>query len=125
MDDEKNDPPATPALQRRQSPKGLGDDLKSGVERLSGLPLDDVKVHHCSSRPAQLDALAYAQGSDIHLAPGQEAHLPHEAWHVVQQKQGRVKPTLQMRAAVEVNDDAALEHEADAMGAAANNSDDA
>ena len=30
------------------------------------------------------DALAYAQGSDIHLAPGQEQHLPHEAWHVVQ-----------------------------------------
>jgi hypothetical protein len=27
--------------------------------------------------------------------PGQEQHLPHEAWHVVQQKQGRVKPTGQ------------------------------
>lgn len=24
--------------------------------------------------------------------PGQERHLPHEAWHVVQQKQGKVKP---------------------------------
>ena len=28
---------------------------------------------------------------DIHLGPGQEKHLPHEAWHVVQQKQGQSK----------------------------------
>lgn len=35
----------------------------------------------------------YSQGTDIHIGPGQEKHLPHEAWHVVQQKQGRVKPT--------------------------------
>jgi len=46
--------------------------------------------------PAQLNALAYAQGSDIHVAPGQEKHLPHEAWHVVQQSKGRVKPTMQI-----------------------------
>ena len=46
------------------------------------------------------------------LGSGQEAHLPHEAWHVVQQKQGRVKPTLQMKGAA-INDDGALEREAD------------
>ena len=68
---------------------------------------------------AQLNAHAYAQGNEIHVAPGQEQHLPHEAWHVVQQAQGRVKPTMQMKAGVPVNDDAALEDEADAMGAKA------
>lgn len=26
----------------------------------------------------------------IYIAPGQEKYLPHEAWHVVQQKQERV-----------------------------------
>jgi len=31
---------------------------------------------------------AYADGSDIHLAPGKERHLGHELAHVVQQKQG-------------------------------------
>ena len=51
-------------------------------------------------RPAQLQAHAFAQGADIHMAPGQEKHLPHEAWHVVQQKQGRVKPTVQMKGKV-------------------------
>jgi hypothetical protein len=73
-------------------------------------------VHYNSSQPAQLNALAYAQGSDIHLGPGQEQHLPHEAWHVVQQAQGRVRPTMQMREGVPVNDDAGLEREADVMG---------
>ncbi len=95
---------------------GLPDQLKSGIESLSGLSMDKVKVHYNSAKPARLNALAYAQGSDIHLAPGQEQHLPHEAWHVVQQVQGRVKPTMQMKVGVRVNDDADLEAEADLMG---------
>ena len=45
--------------------------------------MDDVNVHYNSNKPAQLQAHAYAQGTDIHLGPGQEKHLPHEAWHVV------------------------------------------
>ncbi len=95
---------------------GLPDTLKTGIENLSGHSMDDVKVHFNSDKPAQLQAHAYAQGTDIHLGPGQEKHLPHEAWHVVQQKQGRVKPTLQMKAGLPVNDDAGLEKEADTMG---------
>lgn len=95
---------------------GLPDNLKSGIENLSGYAMDDVKVHYNSDRPAQLNAHAYAQGTDIHVASGQEQHLPHEAWHVVQQKQGRVQATMQMKAGVPVNDDAGLEHEADVMG---------
>ncbi|MFJ3047557.1 DUF4157 domain-containing protein [Herbaspirillum chlorophenolicum] len=98
---------------------GLPDNLKSGIENLSGMGMDHVRVHYNSPQPAQLNAHAYAQGSDIHLAPGQERHLPHEAWHVVQQAQGRVKPTIQMQSGVPVNDDAGLEHEADVMGAKA------
>ena len=78
--------------------------------------MDHVKVHYNSAQPAQLNALAYAQGSDIHVAPGQEKHLPHEAWHVVQQAEGRVKPTTQMKGGVPVNDDHGLEHEADVLG---------
>ena len=97
---------------------GLPNQLKAGIESLSGIDMSGVKVHKNSSKPAQLNALAYAQGNDIHLGSGQEKHLPHEAWHVVQQKQGRVKPTTQM-AGVEVNNDVSLEKEADNMGAKA------
>lgn len=101
------------------SGNGLPYQLKAGIESLSGMRMDSVKVHYNSSQPAQLNALAYAQGTDIHVAPGQEQHLPHEAWHVVQQAQGRVRPSMQMKAGVPVNDDARLESEADVMGAKA------
>ena len=111
------DPP--PPVQRAAAPPtGLPGGLKAEVEARSGLAMDDVRVHRDSPEPAQVQALATARGTDIHLAPGQEQHLPHEAWHVVQQKQGRVAPTLAVNG-VAVNDDAALEREADAMGAAA------
>lgn len=98
---------------------GLPDNLKSGIENLSGFSMDDVRVHYNSAKPAQLQAHAYAQGTDIHVASGQEKHIPHEAWHVVQQKQGRVKPTAQLKGKVPLNDDAGLEKEADIMGARA------
>ena len=103
----------------RVNQTGLPDHLKSGIESLSGMSMDSVKVHYNSPHPAQLNAHAYAQGSDIHVAPGQEQHLPHEAWHVVQQAQGRVQATMQMKDGVPVNDDKGLEHEADVMGALA------
>ena len=97
---------------------GLPDAVKSGVESLSGMDLSDVRVHYNSSRPAGIGAHAYTQGSDIHVAPGHDEHLPHEAWHVVQQRQGIVTPTASVNG-VPINDDGALEHEADVMGARA------
>jgi len=111
-------PPAQPPTEKPNN-TGLPDDLKAGIESLSGLAMDDVRVHYNSDKPAQLQAHAYAQGTDIHIGPGQEKHLPHEAWHVVQQKQGRVRPTVQMQGGAQVNDDAGLEKEADVMGAKA------
>ncbi|MDJ0900751.1 MAG: DUF4157 domain-containing protein [Xenococcus sp. MO_188.B8] len=103
---------------QRPNQTGLPDRLKTGIEDLSGYSLDDVRVHYNSARPAQLNALAYTQGTDIHVGPRQERHLPHEGWHVVQQMQGRVRPTMHLKGA-NVNDDVGLEREADVMGAKA------
>ncbi|MCC2546300.1 DUF4157 domain-containing protein [Hymenobacter sp. BT175] len=110
---------AEPDAARPVNKSGLPDQLKAGVEKLSGHSLDDVRVHYNSDRPAQMQAHAYAQGTDIHVAPGQEQHLPHEAWHVVQQKQGRVRATRQLKGSVALNDDHDLECEAAVMGARA------
>jgi hypothetical protein len=93
----------------------LPDRLKAGVESLSGLVMEGVRVHFNSPEPAQLRALAFTKGKEIHLGPGQERHLPHEAWHVVQQMEGRVKPTLQAKGQA-INEDCGLEAEADMMG---------
>lgn len=104
-----------PLQTKRENDTGMPDNLKAGVESLSRMDMSDVKVHYNSSKPAEVGALAYTQGTNIHVAPGQEKHLPHEAWHVVQQAQGRVKPTMQLKG-VAVNDDEGLEREADVMG---------
>jgi hypothetical protein len=99
----------------RPSVTGLPARLKAGIEALSGLSLDDVRVHYNSGTPAEVQALSYTQGASVHVGPGQENHLPHEAWHVVQQKQGRVRATTQV-SGLAINDSTALEREADVMG---------
>ena len=104
------------SIQRKENNTGIPDNLKSGMENLSGYSMDAVKVHRNSNEPAKFNAHAFAQGSNIHIASGQEKHLPHELAHVVQQKQGRVKPTKKVNGNVNVNDDAGLEKEADIMG---------
>lgn len=91
--------------------------LRTGVESLSGFDMSDVSVYRNSKKPAAVGALAYTQGTDIYVAPGQEKHLPHEAWHAVQQKEGRVQPNNHI-GGVSMNDDANLEKEADRMGVA-------
>ncbi|MDF2984757.1 MAG: hypothetical protein K0R50_267 [Eubacterium sp.] len=98
------------------SSNGLPDNLKNGLENLSGVSLDDVKVHKNSEKPQEVGALAYTQGTHIYIAPGQEKHLPHEGWHAVQQKQGRIESTLQMKSGAFLNDDTEPEREADVMG---------
>jgi hypothetical protein len=117
--DRSADAAASPAAPAWPDRTGLPEPLKTGIESLTGLLMDDVEVHHNSAQAAQLNSLAYAQGSDIHLASGQEQHLPHEAWHVVQQAPGRVRPTMQLKDEVAVNDDQGLQRGADVMGARA------
>jgi hypothetical protein len=105
-------------IQKKPNNTGLPDNLKTGMENISGMSLDHVKVHYNSLKPAAVQAHAYAQGNTIHLASGQEKHLPHELGHVVQQAEGRVKPTTSVNG-MAVNDSPALEKEADIMGAKA------
>lgn len=91
---------------------GIPTQMKLDFEQRSGLSFDDVRVHYNSDKPAQLQALAYTQGTQVYVGPRQERHLPHELGHVVQQKQGRVK-TNGLIKNIPVNVEASLEHEAD------------
>ena len=70
-------------LQRKPNNTGLPDTLKSGIYTEVPSRLEFSQVHYNAAKPSQLQAHAYAQGKDIHVAPGQEKHLSHEAWHVV------------------------------------------
>lgn len=91
---------------------GIPDALKIKAEEKSGIALDGVRVHYNSEKPAQLAALAYTQGEDVYVGPGQERHLGHELGHVVQQMQGRVRANTSV-GGHPVNDDVGLEREAD------------
>jgi len=116
VDNSDNSQSITQLQEKIDNNTGMPDELKEGVENLSGEDMSDVKVTYNSDKPAQIGANAYASGNDIHVAPGQEKSLPHEAWHVVQQKQNRVKPTIKTDSGELINDDPALEKEADVMG---------
>lgn len=90
---------------------GIPTPMKNRFEALSGFSFDDVKVHYNSGKPSQLRALAYTKGNQVFVAPGQEKHLGHELGHVVQQKQGIVKPTKKING-LNLNDDVSLEYSA-------------
>jgi hypothetical protein len=108
----------TPAAQLKASPGGMPSDLVNGFAASTGHDLSGVQVHKNSTAPAQVGALAYAQGNEIHLGPGQDQHLAHEAAHVVQQREGRVQANTEV-GGKPVNDQRSLETEADSMGAKA------
>lgn len=93
----------------------LSPGLGNALFHLSGERFPSVRVHYNSEQPRQLGAHAFAKGDNIHLAAGQEHHLPHEAWHLVQQRKGRVSAQDQ-RSGTPINQQASLEQEADRMG---------
>lgn len=91
---------------------GIPTQMKLDFEQRSGMSFDDVRVHYNSEKPAQFHALAYTQGTQIYIGPGQERSLSHELGHVIQQKAGRVRPTRWV-CGQPVNDQPELEREAD------------
>jgi hypothetical protein len=90
--------------------------LQAGIEALSGLSLDAARVHGSASRPGGLAAEAHPRDSDIHLAPGEERHLPHDGEPVTRQSRGRVRAATKARGRVPITDDGGLEREADRLG---------
>lgn len=105
---------------------GIPDTVKLRMEESFNTDFSDVRVHPDSASAPEVGALAYTQGSDIHFAPGQfkpdttagQQLLGHELAHVVQQAEGRVRPTTEI-GGMPVNDNEGLEHEADVLGAKA------
>jgi lipoprotein-anchoring transpeptidase ErfK/SrfK len=103
----------------------MPEDVRAKIEGAFGADFSSVRIHEGPHAQA-VGAFAYTQGTDIHFAPGQyqpqsqrgQELLGHELTHVVQQSQGRVRAAAQAKG-VDINDDPALEREADEMGARA------
>ncbi|WP_299486234.1 DUF4157 domain-containing protein [Acaryochloris sp. IP29b_bin.137] len=96
--------------------------VRAKMERAFNTSFANVKVHE-GRQAKSVGAIAYTQGHNIHFAPGHfnpntssgQALLGHELAHVVQQRQGRVKPTGSVNG-LPLNDNPALEREADELG---------
>ena len=106
---------------------GMPARLRAQVEDGFAADFSDVRVRMESAHARAFKALAFTQGSEIHVAPGHWAPntvngrgrlLGHELAHVLQQRAGRVRTTASLGEA-KLNDDAALSwnREADAVGA--------
>ncbi|MEI7025313.1 eCIS core domain-containing protein [Paenibacillus sp. y28] len=112
-------------VQRKTNTNGMSPEVQGKMEKAFNSDFSGVKIHE-GSDASEIGALAYTQGSDIHFAPGRyqpntqsgQELLGHELAHVVQQRQGRVRPTTQAKG-IPINDDAALEKEADQLGSKA------
>jgi Domain of unknown function (DUF4157) len=93
------------------------------MQRAFNHDFSDVRVFE-SPRAANLDALAFAQGNQLHFQPGQydpwspqgQALLGHELAHVVQQRSGQVRASTMTPQGEGINDDVELEREAQEAG---------
>lgn len=102
-------------VERKPNKTGIPDRLKAVIEHFSGLSLDEVRVHYNSEKPAAVDAHAYTEGLNIYIAPGQEKHLAHEVWHVVQQMRKKL-PATETKDGTKINKDPKMEEDAAQMG---------
>ncbi|NRR23772.1 DUF4157 domain-containing protein [Brevibacillus sp. MS2.2] len=108
------------------SGRSLPDSVQAKMEQAFHTDFSEVQIHPESSVASQIGAVAFAQGNDIHFAPGTyqpetqsgQQLLGHELTHVVQQRQGRVKANV-LDASLPINDDPSLEAEADRYGSLA------
>jgi hypothetical protein len=125
LEDEELQMKRDPSKPVQRKSNGIPDGVLQKMEASFGTSFADVNIHE-GSQAADVGALAYTQGSDIHFAPGKfqpdsksgQELLGHELAHVVQQREGRVKPNAEV-AGVPLNDDKALEAEADRLGSKA------
>ena len=105
-------PQPAPAAPNRT---GLPDTMKMNMESMSGSDMSSVRVIRNSTEPQRLGAYSFARYPEIHLGPGREQDLGHEAGHIVQQALGQVKANTQFMG-MAGNDDARLEREATRRG---------
>ncbi|MEM1207381.1 MAG: DUF4157 domain-containing protein [Acidobacteriota bacterium] len=104
----------------------LPSSVQTNMETGLGADFSAVKLVTESDAASRLGANAFTQGDTVHFAPGKfsptsppgQELIGHELAHVVQQRQGRVRPTLEARG-VPINADPSLEAEADRAGRAA------
>ncbi len=102
----------------------LPEEVQTKMENSFSQDFSNVNIHKDSSSAQDIHAKAYAQGNDIHFAPGEydpsskAGHelIGHELTHVVQQKQGKVNSSTINRKSLAITQETEFEKEADEAG---------
>ena len=113
---------------QRKEKNDIPEDVFFKMENSFGQDFSNVSFYKNSKSADRLNAKAFTQGENIHFAPGYfspstssgQKLIGHELAHVSQQRMGKVKPTTQLKGK-HLNDDSALEREADIQGEKAAN----
>jgi hypothetical protein len=100
--------------------------VQAQMEDSLGADFTGVKIVPESAAAPRIRANAFTQAETVHFAPGKydpasaagKELIGHELAHVVQQRQGRVRPSFQGQG-LAINTDRGLETEADRLGKAA------
>jgi hypothetical protein len=114
---------SSPVQKKEDGGSSGGGDILSKMGSAMGADFSNVNITTNSSKATDMGALAYAQGNDVHFAPGQynpgsqkgQELIGHELAHVKQQREGRVQANTSTNGQP-VNNDKSLEKEADDMG---------
>jgi hypothetical protein len=101
----------------------LNPDVQAKMENSMQTDFSDVNIVENSSKATQMNAEAFAQGREVHFAPGKfdqssqkgQELIGHEFGHLKQNEKSPVQANTKMNG-VPVNNDPALENEADQMG---------
>ncbi len=102
---------------------GLDSTVQAKMENAFDEDFSNVEITQNSKEATNMGALAFTQGDGIYFAPGEykpkttqgQELIGHELAHVVQQKKARAIGTKQAKGSA-INEDSALEKEADEMG---------
>ncbi|MCU0350633.1 MAG: DUF4157 domain-containing protein [Flavobacterium sp.] len=101
----------------------MPEEVQAKMENSFGEDFSNVAIHDNSTKADDMGAKAFAQGKDVHFAPGEfqpnskegQELIGHELTHVVQQKEGKVHGG-EVHGKDMVNQNPALEKEADDAG---------
>ncbi len=101
----------------------LPDEVQARASNIFSTNFDSVNILENSQMAQKMGAQAFTQGNNVHFAPGKYNPkskegmelIGHELAHIVQQRNGKVKPTG-VENGNAVNTDKGLEKEADEMG---------
>jgi|GEM_PF-6815388 len=105
------------------APNGLPNEVNNKMQTAFNADFSDVNIIKDSQESKDIGAFAFTQGSDVHFAPGKfqpftpkgQELIGHELAHVVQQDEGKVEETTKTGNR-SINDNPALEKEADVKG---------